>query len=149
MAGRLRDSEPERISQCQSCIKVDSGEFLRAHPDKNVNVSCGFVVAAVTMTLTRVCAPGVERSREGRDFCPVYPDDCPYDSLSREGCCAISETESAVQEDFSLPSDGEEDTCDRIQCKPSIPPGEINLEDKDSFARVFLSGFLNESYDGG
>ena len=149
MARRLRNPETKRVSQCQSCLKIDSGKLLRAHSNKVINVSCGFVVAAVTMTFTCTGDPGVECSGKGRDFRPIYPDDCPYDPLCREGRCAVPKTEGSVQEDFASPSNGEENARDRVQGEPSIPPGEINLEDKDSFARVFLSGFLDESYDGG
>ena len=87
----LRDSKSQHVSESERCVKVDLGELLRTDSQKVVNVSCGFVVAAVTMTLTRTRDSRIISSGEGWDFRSVNPDDCPYDTLCAEGSRSIPE----------------------------------------------------------
>ena len=71
----------------------------------------------------------------------------PDDPLSRQSCRPVSKAEGRINEDFPPPPDSEEDGGDRVENKPAVPSGKIQLENKDSLPRVPLSGPLNSRDD--
>ena len=75
-------------------------------------------------------------------------DDGPNNTLSRQGCSAVSETKGRVNEDLPAPSYGEEHGCDGVKNKPPVPPGKVQLEDEDSLPGVPGADFLDAANNG-
>ena len=148
MAWSLRDPESQHVGESESSVEVNLGEFLRTDSQKVVNVSCGFVIAAVTMTRTGTGNPGIERPGKRRYLRSVDPNNRPNNSLCAEGRCPVSKRKGSVQEDLAPPSDREEDGVYRVQSKPTVPPREVDLEDEHPFAGVLFASLLDEPDNG-
>ena len=148
MSGCLRNAETKCASKIKSCVELRVCHDLSAETDEIVNVACRVVITTVAVKRTRAGNTGVERSRKRGNSSAEQPHHCPYDSLSSKSGTTIPEAESPVQENLAPPSDGKVDGGDRVQQKPAVPPGKVNLPDKDTLPGVPLSRPLNELYDG-
>ena len=113
-----------------------------------VNISLGFVFSTVAMCRAVADNSGVKRTLEWRDSRLKHVDHGPNDSLSRQCRGAVSETEGCVDVELAAPTYGEEDGCDGVQDKLPVPPGKVQLEDKDSLPGVPGADSLDTADNG-
>ena len=127
---------------------MNLSQALGTKTQKVINVTAGFVFPAVTMMITAARNACVEGSWEWRYSGAVQKDDGPYNSLGGEGGGAIAKTKAHVQENLSAPADSEKDGRDRIEDEPPVPPGKVQLEDKNFLPGVQVPRLLDKPDDG-
>ena len=148
MTGCLRDSKAKSSSKIECRVELCVCHDLPANTDEIIDVACRIIITTVTVKMTRAGHTGIERSREWRNSRTIQPNHRSDNSLGSKSSSPVSKTESSVQENLPPPPDCEVNGGDRVQQKPTIPPGKVDLPDEDALPGVPLSSPLNETDNG-
>ena len=148
MAWGLGQPKTKVIGQGQNGIIVELGQTFRRYAEEVVHVTTRAVIAAVAMARTRARDTRVECSRERWNLRPIKVQNGPKHSLSGKRCCAVSKTETGIEEDLAAPPDREENRGHWIKNKPPIPALHIDLEYKHALVRILFASFTNKFDDG-
>ena len=89
----------------------------------------------------------VEGSWEWWNSGAIQKHNGPYNSLGGEGGSAIAKTKAHVQENLPAPAYSEENGRNRIEDEPPVPPGKVQLEDKDFLPGVQVPRLLDKPDD--
>ena len=128
MAGSGGQRDAETAAECLELLVLEVGQVRRSHGDGVVDVRHRRVGAALAVRRTPAGETRVGEAWTGGDQATEHPADGPENSLSRECGTTIAEGVGEIQEDFSVPPNGEEHGTGRVQEKETVPSAKINFK---------------------
>ena len=128
MAGGGGHSDAQGGTERHELLVLIVGQVGWRHGDGVVDVRHRRVGAALAVGRTSARETKVGEAGAGRDQTAEHPADGPEHSLGGEGSATVAKGIGEIQEDFSIPPDGEKHGTGRIQEKKTVPSAKINFK---------------------
>ena len=128
MAGGVGHRDAQSGAERQELLVLELREVGWRHGDGVVDVRHRRVGAALAVRRTPAGETRVGEARTWGDQAAEHPADGPENSLGRECGTTIAEGVGEIQEDFSIPSDGEVHGAGGVQEQEAIPSTKVNFK---------------------
>ena len=128
MAGCGGHGDAQAGTERQELLVLEVSQVGWRHGDGVVDVRHRRVGAALAVRRAAAGDARVGEAGPGGNQTSEHPADGPEHALGGEGGAAVSKGVGEVQEDLSVPSDGEEHGAGGVEQQEPIPPTEIDLK---------------------